>query len=221
MEKIRIGIVGIGNMGSAHAVSVYAGRIEGLTLAAVCDIDEAKCRWAAQHLPGVPCYTDYEDMLAEAKLDAVLIAAPHYAHPPMAEAAFARRLHVLTEKPLGVSARRAGAVLEAAKAAGTVFGIMYNQRTNPLFARAKELLQAGPSWATQAAGVDHHQLVPHPGVLRLRFLAGELGGRGRRRTDQPVPGTTSTCGSGFTVCPRVSGRTADMDATTTSRWRTM
>ena len=143
MEKIRIGIVGIGNMGSAHAVSVYAGRIEGLTLAAVCDIDEAKCRWAAQHLPGVPCYTDYEDMLAEAKLDAVLIAAPHYAHPPMAEAAFARGLHVLTEKPLGVSARRAGAVLEAAKAAGTVFGIMYNQRTNPLFVRAKELLQAG------------------------------------------------------------------------------
>ena len=143
MEKVRIGIVGIGNMGSAHAVSVYAGRIEGLTLAAVCDIDEAKCRWAAQHLPGVPCYTDYEDMLAEAKLDAVLIAAPHYAHPPMAEAAFARGLHVLTEKPLGVSARRARAVLEAAKAAGTVFGIMYNQRTNPLFARAKELLQAG------------------------------------------------------------------------------
>lgn len=143
MEKVRIGIVGIGNMGSAHAVSVYAGRIEGLTLAAVCDIDEAKCRWAAQHLPGVPCYTDYEDMLAETKLDAVLIAAPHYAHPPMAEAAFARGLHVLTEKPLGVSARRAGAVLDAAKAAGTVFGIMYNQRTNPLFARAKELLQAG------------------------------------------------------------------------------
>lgn len=171
MEKVRIGIVGIGNMGSAHAVSVYAGRIEGLTLAAVCDIDEAKCRWAAQHLPGVPCYTDYEDMLAEAKLDAVLIAAPHYAHPPMAEAAFARGLHVLTEKPLGVSARRAGAVLEAAKAAGTVFGIMYNQRTNPLVC-ARKRTPAGRAVLGDASG----------------WCGSSPTGTAPRRITTPVPG---------------------------------
>lgn len=143
MNAVRIGIVGIGNMGSAHAAAIFARNIPRLTLAAVCDIAPEKRDWAAKNLPGVPVFERYEDLLTDGAVDAVLIATPHRLHSPMAIAAFENGLHVLTEKPAGVSARQAEAMTKAAQKAGTVFGIMFNQRTNPLFQRARELVRGG------------------------------------------------------------------------------
>lgn len=54
-ETVKVGIVGIGNMGSAHAKSIFSGNIKGMELAAVCDIAESKRLWADENLPGVPC----------------------------------------------------------------------------------------------------------------------------------------------------------------------
>ena len=48
MEKVRIGVIGIGNMGSAHAVSIYNGKVDNLKLTAVCDIDDRRLQWASQ-----------------------------------------------------------------------------------------------------------------------------------------------------------------------------
>ena len=62
-ETVKIGIVGIGNMGSAHAKSILAGNIQGMELAAVCDIAESKRLWAAENLPDVPCFIDYKEMI--------------------------------------------------------------------------------------------------------------------------------------------------------------
>ena len=143
MEKVCIGIVGIGNMGSAHANNIFAGKVTGLELAAVCDIDEGRRAWAKENLPGVDVYEAYEDLLNSDRIQAVLVATPHKLHPVIATAAMKKGLHVLTEKPAGVSVKAVYAMNEVAKQSDVVFGIMYNQRTNPIFRKMRELIQNG------------------------------------------------------------------------------
>ncbi len=142
-ETVKMGIIGIGNMGSAHAKSLFAGNIKGMELAAVCDIAEGKRKWAAENLPGVPCFADYHEMFDSGLCTAILIATPHYLHPVIAVEGFAKGLHVLTEKPAGVYTKAVREMNEAAKNSGKVFGIMYNQRTNPKFQKMREMVQSG------------------------------------------------------------------------------
>ncbi len=141
-EQVRFGIVGIGNMGGTHMRSLYEGKIKNAVLAAVCDIDPEK-RAKAEALPGVAVYEDYHEMLKSGKIDAVIAAVPHYLHTVVAEAGFAAGLPVLTENPAGVRVSDVQRMNAAAKASGKVFGIMWNQRTNPLFQKAREIVQNG------------------------------------------------------------------------------
>ena len=82
-------------------------------------------------------------MLDSGKINAALIAVPHYDHPKYAMECFKRGIHVLTEKPAGVYARQVREMNEAADKANVKFGIMFNQRTNPLYAKAREIVQSG------------------------------------------------------------------------------
>jgi len=143
MEKVRIGLIGYGNIGRAHAHSIAYGLVEGLELTAVCDIDENKLAQAEKNLPGLGFFTDYRDLISSNMVDAVLIATPHYLHPPIAVDAFVKGLHVLTEKPAGVYTLQVRQMNEAARKSGKVFGIMFNQRTNPLFRQARDLVRSG------------------------------------------------------------------------------
>lgn len=141
---LRIGIAGIGNMGSAHAIQLAEGRVDGACLAAVCDCSPERLAWAKQRFGTGPAqYKDYRQMLAESRLDAVLIATPHSLHPPMACDAFKKGLAVLTEKPAGIHIASAEQMNQAAAASGRPFGIMYNQRTNPLFQKLRGLVRDG------------------------------------------------------------------------------
>lgn len=142
MDTVRFGIIGIGNMGGTHMRSLLAGHIKDAVLTAVCDVDAAK-RASAAAYEGLAVFESYDDMLRSGLCDAVIIAVPHYLHPVIAQAAFAAGLHVLTEKPAGVRASDVSAMNEAARRSGRVFGIMWNQRTNPLFRKAKELVEDG------------------------------------------------------------------------------
>ncbi len=143
METVRFGIVGIGNMGSVHAKSLYDNKIENAVLTCVCDIDENKRKWAESALNGVTVYEDYRKLLCSEKVDVVLIATPHYLHPIIAIEAFEHGLNVLTEKPAGVYIQKVKEMNAAAKKSGKAFGIMYNQRTNPIFKKAHDLIQSG------------------------------------------------------------------------------
>ena len=102
MEKVRFGVVGIGNMGSSHAKNLYDGKIENAQLIAVCDIDESKRKWAEENLVGVKVFSEYSELLSSDDIDAIIIATPHYLHPIVAIDAFKKNLNVLTEKPAGV-----------------------------------------------------------------------------------------------------------------------
>ena len=141
--KLRLGIVGLGNMGSGHMMNILSGKVPNVELTAVCDIRPDRLNLAKEKAPDVPRFTDYAEMLSSNLCEAILIATPHYFHPPMAIAAFEAGLHVLTEKPAGV---RVSDVLEmnaAADRSGKVFGIMFNQRTGELFQKARQLVQNG------------------------------------------------------------------------------
>ncbi len=143
MDKLRVGIIGVGNMGSAHAKNIYEGRIEHMRLAALCDTDAEKRMRCNSFWPDVAVFDNADDLLASGLVDAVIIATPHYYHPPLAIRAFEAGCHVLTEKPVGVSLSAAVHMSEAADKSGKVFGIMFNQRTDPLFSRAREIVRSG------------------------------------------------------------------------------
>nr|WP_150960481.1 Gfo/Idh/MocA family oxidoreductase [Aneurinibacillus sp. XH2] len=144
MDKVRFGIVGIGNMGSSHAKYLAQGTVQGAKLTAVCDNRPERLTWAKENLgEEVRLFDNVEAMYASGEIDAVLIATPHYDHPTLAIQAFQHGLHVLCEKPAGVYTKQVREMNEAAGKTDKIFGMMYNQRTNPLYQKLRDLVTSG------------------------------------------------------------------------------
>lgn len=143
MDIVRFGVIGIGNMGSSHAKNLYDGMIKNAVLTSVCDVDDKKREWAYNNLKSVEVYSDFNDMLNKARIDAVIIATPHYLHPVIAIEAFRKKLNVLTEKPAGVYTKKVEEMNAEALKSNRAFCIMYNQRTNPIFRKAREIMLSG------------------------------------------------------------------------------
>ncbi|MEK5237144.1 Gfo/Idh/MocA family oxidoreductase [Paenibacillus sp. FSL L8-0470] len=143
MKKVRYGIIGVGNMGRAHALDLIH-QVKGAELAAVCDTSPERLEWAAEHLPDtVLRFSTPAQLFASKSIDAILISTPHYDHPPLAIEALKHGYHVLIEKPAGVYTKAVQEMNEAAVQSDRKFGIMYNQRTNPLYQKLRELIQSG------------------------------------------------------------------------------
>ncbi len=143
MDKVRLGVIGIGNMGSGHLQAVIDGECPRICVTAFADINEEKLARAKEKLPSAEAYSNAEEMIEHAPLDAVLIAVPHYDHPKYAIKAFEKGLHVMTEKPAGVYTRQVREMNEAAEKSEKIFAIMFNQRSNPIYSRAKEIVSSG------------------------------------------------------------------------------
>src|SRR5690554_6120750 len=112
----RIGIVGVGNMGRAHAQYIKAGRIRGAELTAVCDISPKALEWVEDQFGDeVKRFSSMEEMLKSGLIDGVIIATPHYDHPPLAIQGFNAGLHVLVEKPAGVYTKQVEEMNQAAQ----------------------------------------------------------------------------------------------------------
>ena len=144
MEKIRLGIIGIGNMGSEHCRLILSGQTPEIALTCVADPRQDRRDWAQQTLPaGTGIYADGMSLIRAHACDAVLIATPHELHPPLAEAALRAGLHVLSEKPAGVYTAQLHPVIAAAQETGRTYALMFNQRTNCVYRKAKELIDSG------------------------------------------------------------------------------
>ncbi len=143
MDNVRVGVIGFGNMGSAHAKHIFDGLIKGLTLTAICDTDESRREKAQNAFPGVNIFESHTELLASGTTDAIIIATPHYFHCPIAIDAFNAGQHVLTEKPAGVYTKQIKEMNTAAEKSGKVFVVMFNQRTNMLFKKAHDLVKNG------------------------------------------------------------------------------
>lgn len=143
MDKVRFGVIGIGNMGSGHVTYLTEGKIAGAELTAVCDIKPDRLEWAKKQNENVKLYENYKDMLYGGLVDAIIIATPHYLHPVIGMEAFEAGLNVLSEKPIGVYTKNIVDFMESAKTSGKAFGIMYNQRTNTYYQKMREMVQNG------------------------------------------------------------------------------
>lgn len=144
MDTVRIGIIGIGGMGSGHANYLIKGEVKNAVLTAVCDIRPERLEWAQKELGDkVARFEDYNALLDSGLVDMVIIATPHYLHPVIGIAAFEKGINVLSEKPIGVYTKAVEELMAAAKKSGKLFGVMYNQRTNPMFQKVRKLVQDG------------------------------------------------------------------------------
>ena len=144
MEKIKLGILGIGNIGSDHVKRVVNGECPEIQLCAVCDLKEDRLSWVRETAgEGVALFTDAAQMIKSGLIDSLLVAVPHYDHPKFAIMAMEAGLHVLIEKPAGVYTASVKEMNECARKSGVVFGIMMNQRTNCLYRKMRQIVESG------------------------------------------------------------------------------
>lgn len=144
MNEIRIGIAGIGNMGSSHAKKLSEGRVPGARLCAVADRKARRREWAVNTFGGgIEIYSEADDMIKRADIDAVIVAVPHYDHPRLVMEALANGRHVMCEKPAGVYTKHVREMNEFAKKQDKTFAMMFNQRTNCVFRKMKEMVDGG------------------------------------------------------------------------------
>lgn len=146
MDIVRYGIIGLGVQGSYYNKTIFdAGIAKDAKVVAMCDISEEKIAEMKEKTENkdVTYFTDYKEMLDSGLCDAVLIEVPHYQHPEMVMECLKRNINVICEKPAGVYTKQVKEMNEAAKKSGALFGMMFNQRTNPIYKKMRELVQSG------------------------------------------------------------------------------
>jgi predicted dehydrogenase len=139
-NRIRLGIIGLGNMGSVHCKLLQD--IPAFELAAVCDIDPARLDRIHQRYGGEP-FADSQALLDANVCDAVLIATPHFSHTTIGIRALQCGYHVMVEKPVSVHKADAEKLIRAHKKSTQVFAAMFNQRTNPAYICIRDMLKSG------------------------------------------------------------------------------
>lgn len=141
MKTVRIGVVGLGNMGHAHAQNILAGKINRLELGAVADLSPDKLA----RVPQVKGFKTADEMMASGLIDAILIATPHYDHTTIGIAALKAGLHVMVEKPISVHRADCERLIAAYKGREKkqVFAAMFNQRTDRYYQKIRELVRGG------------------------------------------------------------------------------
>ncbi len=144
MSKVRLGIIGVGNMGSGHYEKIMAGETPEIELVAVADLRESRREVAKEKLPeSVTIFVTAEELIESGLCDAVLIATPHYDHPKYTIMALEHGLHVMCEKPAGVYTKQVREMNEIAAKHDLVFGMMFNQRTNHVYRKMYEMVHSG------------------------------------------------------------------------------
>jgi len=137
---VRVGIVGVGNMGSGYVKRLSQGAISRAELTALCDVNPARLEG---HPDDVRKFTDSSKLIRSGAVDAVLIATPHYAHTTIGVDALQNGLHVLVEKPISVHKADCERLIAASKGKRRVFAAMFNKRTDPVYKKIRAMVRGG------------------------------------------------------------------------------
>ena len=143
MKKVQLGIIGIGNMGSSHLERIQKGEVPEMEVTAICDINPERLEWAEKNHPSVARFEDAEKMMDSGLVDAILVAVPHYDHPKYSIMGMKKGLHVMCEKPAGVYTKQVKEMNAVSKECNVKFGMMFNQRTNCMYRKLREIVQSG------------------------------------------------------------------------------
>ncbi|HCN28514.1 MAG TPA: oxidoreductase [Verrucomicrobiales bacterium] len=139
MQNVRLGIVGLGNMGKAHLHNIRAGKVPGLRVTALCE----SVGTLPELLEGEHPFTDVSQMIHSGRIDAILICTPHFSHTTIGIEALQNGLHVLVEKPISVHKADCERLIAAHTDKSKVFAAMFNMRTNATFKKVKDLIDSG------------------------------------------------------------------------------
>lgn len=139
MDKIRLGIIGFGNMGQTHARNLLEGKIARVELVAACDAFAPNLA----KFPQLRAFATPDALFAAKCVDAVIIATPHFLHTSLGIAALEAGLHVMVEKPISVHRADAERLIAAHKNSRQVFAAMFNQRTDPFYQAIRHLVRSG------------------------------------------------------------------------------
>ena len=146
MEKVRVGIIGLGNQGTHYMAGLFnPGKIPNGVITALCDNNPAKVEAMKARTQGqdVAYFDNYIDLLDSGLCDMVMVVVPHYFHPEMVMEALKRGIHVICDKPAGVYTKQVKEMNECAKQSKALFAMMFNQRTNCVYRKMREIVQAG------------------------------------------------------------------------------
>ena len=161
-REMRVGLIGLGSMGRNH-LRVLGG-LPGVRLAAIADPDGAALAAAAVD-SGAAVFAEPMTMLAEANLDAVVIAAPTTSHLRLTLAAVERGIAVLVEKPLAATSAEADRIVAAASAPGAPpVQVGHIERFNPAILELGRLLEAG--WLSTVFAISSRRAGPFPARIR-------------------------------------------------------
>jgi predicted dehydrogenase len=140
-RRIGMGLVGPGFVGAHHIDAVR--RLGYVDVVAIAASSDASARKKADAL-GVPkAYGSYEALVADPDVHVVHNTTPNYLHVPVVRAALAAGKHVISDKPLAMTAADARLLLDAANEARVVHAVTFNYRGNPLVQQAREMIRAG------------------------------------------------------------------------------
>lgn len=143
VEKIRLGVIGIGNQGSNYLKSVSEGKLPEIEIPCIADIDERKFERAKSFLPDVKCFSTAGELINSGMCDAVAVCTPHYFHPTYVIDALNAGLHVISEKPAGVYTKQVEEAIAVSKKSDKTYAMMFNQRTNPIYIKLREIVKSG------------------------------------------------------------------------------
>ncbi len=146
MKKIRFGIIGLGNQGSSYVFNIFdQGLVENGVLTAVCDTNPVKIDNIKKGTNNkeIVYFDNYITMLDSGLCDAILVETPHYSHPEIVMECLKRDINVICEKPAGVYTKQVREMNEAAKKSKAHFAMMFNQRTNCVYRKMREIIQSG------------------------------------------------------------------------------
>jgi predicted dehydrogenase len=140
MNKVRVGIIGMGNMGKYHADYLLQNKVNRCELTAVASSTASKL----EKYKALKTFDSGEKLIRSGEVDSVLIATPHYSHTTLGVEAFKVGLHVMVEKPISVHKADCERLIAAAKAKPKlVFGAMFQLRTEPRYKKLKQLIDSG------------------------------------------------------------------------------
>ena len=141
LSEVRVGVIGVGGMGTGHVRRFENGAIRRGRVTAVCDIDPRKMDKFSDDYKK---FTDSRELIRSGEVDAVVIATPHYFHTTIGIDAMDNGLHTLTEKPISVHKADAERLIAAhTRNPKLVFAAMFNQRTDPHYIKLRELIKSG------------------------------------------------------------------------------
>ncbi len=153
MKKVKLGIIGCGNIGSQHYKNVLNGKCPEIDVTAIADTNPDRLKWAEEtrenmlsvtpDIAELRLFSNASEMMDSGLVDAVIISVPHYDHPKYVIEAFRKGLHVMCEKPAGVYTLQVREMIdEADRNPELKFGMMFNQRTNCLYRKMKEIIES-------------------------------------------------------------------------------